>query len=169
VDAKVMDRNEKTAVLFVCMGNICRSPTAEGVVRKMLREMAPDLEVELDSAGTHSYHVGHAPDRRAQTAALARGVDLSALRARLVEAQDFHRFDYILAMDRDNLRELTALRPEQAAAEIALFLGFAADAGTDEVPDPYYGGTNGFEHVLDLVERAAAGLIGELRRRAGVA
>jgi len=152
-------------VLFVCMGNICRSPTAEGVVRKVLQEMAPELDVVLDSAGTHSYHIGYPPDRRAQAAAEARGVDLSALRARRVEEQDYHRFDYILAMDHDNLQDLEAQRPDQAAATLALFLSFAADTDTEEVPDPYYGGPNGFEHVLDLVETAAEGLIAELRER----
>ena len=158
-------QSNRMKVLFVCMGNICRSPTAEGVVRKVLQDMAPELEVELDSAGTHSYHVGHPPDRRAQAAARARGVDLSTIRARRVEEQDFHRFDYILAMDQENLRELEVLRPTQAAAELALFMRFASDAGTEEVPDPYYGGPNGFEYVLDLVEDAAAGLIAELRAR----
>ena len=153
----------KASVLFVCMGNICRSPTAEGVVRKLLSERAPELDVELDSAGTHSYHVGHPPDRRALAAAQSRGVDLSGIRARRVEEPDFTRFDLILAMDRDNLEALEAIRPAMATARIALFLEYAPGAGYAEVPDPYYGGSNGFEQVLDLVEAAAEGLIEALR------
>jgi protein-tyrosine phosphatase len=154
-------------VLFVCMGNICRSPTAEGVVRKLLAERAPDLDVELDSAGTHSYHVGHPPDRRAQAAAQARGVDLSTLRARRVAEADFTRFDLILAMDQENLSELEAAQPAGSTARIALLLDYAADVEHEEVPDPYYGGPNGFEQVLDLVEKAAAGLLDALTDKTG--
>ena len=147
------------------MGNICRSPTAEGVVRKLLTESAPSLGVELDSAGTHSYHVGHPPDRRAQNAAEARGVDLSTIRARRVKEEDFSRFDLILAMDEDNLAELEAIRPVDASAQVRLLLDFAPSSGMTEVPDPYYGGPNGFEQVLDLVEEAAAGLMAEIAQR----
>jgi len=154
-------------VLFVCMGNICRSPTAEGVVRKLLTERAPDLAVVLDSAGTHSYHVGHPPDRRAQAAAQARGVDLSTLRARRVAESDFTRFDLILAMDHENLSELEAARPAGSKARLALLLDYASDVGHEEVPDPYYGGPNGFEQVLDLVEQAAAGLLTALAENSG--
>ncbi len=157
-----------TRVLFVCMGNICRSPTAEGVMRKVLMDRAPELEIEFDSAGTHSYHVGQPPDRRAQVAASARGVDLSPIRARRVEPADFTRFDLILAMDTDNLAELEAVRPADATARLALLMEFAPGLGRAEVPDPYYGGTNGFEQVLDLVEEAALGLLEALRaERAG--
>lgn len=152
-------------ILFVCMGNICRSPTAEGVFRHLLAERARELDVDIDSAGTHSYHVGHPPDHRAQTAARSRGVDLSLIRARRVTERDFHDFDLILAMDQDNLDELMLIRPADARAELRLFLDYAPDAGVRDVPDPYYGGSQGFEQVLDLVEAAARGLIEEIERK----
>ena len=157
-----VETSNSISVLFVCMGNICRSPTAEGVVRKLLSESGPALGVELDSAGTHSYHVGHPPDRRAQTAAEARGVDLSSIRARRVVEDDFTRFNLILAMDEDNLAELEAMRPAEATAQVRLLLDYAPANGMKEVPDPYYGGPNGFEQVLDLVEAAARGLMAEI-------
>ncbi len=162
----MQDPSRNLSVLFVCMGNICRSPTAEGVVRKVLAERAPGLSVDVDSAGTHSYHVGHPPDRRAQAAARARGVDLSSLRARRVDEADFMRFDLILAMDQDNLAELEALRPSEATAELRLLLEYAPAVTLNEVPDPYYGGSNGFEQVLDLVEAAALGLLEDITTRA---
>jgi protein-tyrosine phosphatase len=149
------------------MGNICRSPTAEGMMRKVLTELAPDLEIEFDSAGTHGYHVGQPPDRRAQVAASARGVDLSTIRARRVEPEDFTRFDLILAMDTDNLAELEAIRPAEATARLALLMEYAPATGRTEVPDPYYGGANGFEQVLDLVEEASRGLLDALRSGRG--
>ena len=151
-------------VLFVCMGNICRSPTAEGVFRKVLADRAPELEIEVDSAGTHSYHVGHPPDSRAQGAASARGVDLSALRARRVTEEDFARFDLVLAMDEENVADLQAVCPDDYRSRIRLLMEFAPEASHRFVPDPYYGGANGFERVLDLVETAALGLLEELRR-----
>jgi protein-tyrosine phosphatase len=159
-----VETSNSISVLFVCMGNICRSPTAEGVVRKLMSDHAPALgvELELDSAGTHSYHVGHPPDRRAQTAAQARGVDLSTIRARRVVEDDFTRFNLILAMDEDNLAELEAMRPAEATAQVRLLLDYAPANGMKEVPDPYYGGPNGFEQVLDLVEAAASGLMAEI-------
>jgi protein-tyrosine phosphatase len=151
------------------MGNICRSPTAEGVVRSRLErtlpKLGPGIDVELDSAGTHGYHVGHPPDRRAVDAALRRGVDLSGIRSRMVAEEDFETFDLILAMDRDNLAHLEYLCPPDLRDRLRLFMAFADDAGLDEVPDPYYGGLNGFDKVLDLVERAADGLIEEIIRR----
>jgi protein-tyrosine phosphatase len=151
------------------MGNICRSPTAEGVVRSRLErtlpKLGPAIDVELDSAGTHGYHVGHPPDRRAVDAALRRGVDLSGIRSRMVAEEDFETFDLILAMDRDNLAHLEYLCPPDLRDRLRLFMAFADDAGLDEVPDPYYGGLNGFDKVLDLVERAADGLIEEIIRR----
>src|SRR5271170_2992154 len=137
-------------VLFVCLGNICRSPTAEGVFRHLLEQEAPELQVEIDSAGTADYHVGAAPDSRSQQAALRRGIDISGLRARQVTENDFARFDLILAMDRQNLRELQAIKPERAHAEVKLFMEYARSAGVLEVPDPYYGDAGGFEVVLDL-------------------
>jgi protein-tyrosine phosphatase len=152
-------------ILFVCMGNICRSPTAEGVFRHYLREQAPDLEVEIDSAGTHDYHVGEPPDPRTVKAAAKRGIDLSGLRARQVQDNDFDRFDLILVMDRLNHVTLLDRSPTEHHQRIRLFLEFAADAGRDDVPDPYYGGAQEFEDVLDLVEQASAGLVEELRRR----
>ncbi|HET7308060.1 MAG TPA: low molecular weight protein-tyrosine-phosphatase [Gammaproteobacteria bacterium] len=151
------------------MGNICRSPTAEGVFRKRLAEKAPELEVEIDSAGTHAYHLGAAPDARAQAAARERGVDLAEMRARVVGDQDFAHFDYVLAMDEANLNYLQAMCPPEYQSRLKLFLEFAPDAGERSVPDPYYGGQDGFGHVLDLVEEASDGLIAHLRRRQAAA
>ena len=150
-------------ILFVCLGNICRSPTAEIVFREIAAREAPDLALEIDSAGTAAYHVGAPPDARTRQAALRRGYDMSALRARVVEPQDFRRFDLILAMDRQNLDALQQLAPVAVRSRIRLFLEFAPDRDTTEVPDPYYGGPNGFEEVLDLVEAAAGGLLQHLR------
>lgn len=152
-------------ILFVCLGNICRSPTAEGVFRRVMSERAPELEIEIDSAGTHDYHLGEPPDRRAQVAALRRGIDLSSLRARRVERRDFERFDLILAMDRENLALLRRQAPEEHHDRIRLLMEFAAEATAREVPDPYYGGAAGFEQVLDLMEEAADGLLAEVLRR----
>lgn len=153
-------------ILFVCLGNICRSPTAEIVFREMVARDAPDLHVEIDSAGTAGYHVGEPPDSRTREAALRRGYDMSALRARVVEPQDFQRFDLILAMDRQNLEVLHRRAPPDSRDRIRLFLEFADDVETTEVPDPYYGGVNGFEEVLDLVEAASQGLLEHVRSRA---
>ena len=153
-------------VLFVCMGNICRSPTAEGVFREFVRRHAPELELEIDSAGTHDYHVGEPPDPRALKAAATRGLDISGLRARQVEDADFERFDLILAMDRLNYETLRDRSPPVFHSRIRLLLEFADDTGRQEVPDPYYGGAKGFEEVLDLLEDASAGLLAEVRRKA---
>lgn len=150
-------------ILFVCLGNICRSPTAEVVFREIAAREAPDLALEVESAGTAAYHAGAPPDTRTRQAALRRGYDMSALRARVVEPQDFRRFDLILAMDRQNLDHLQQRAPVAARARIRLFLEFAPQADTTEVPDPYYGGANGFEEVLDLVEAAARGLLQHVR------
>jgi len=152
-------------VLFVCLGNICRSPTAEGVLRTLAEREAPELALEVDSAGTAAYHVGQPPDPRTRAAAARRGYDLSALRARSIETADFERFDLILAMDRENLMALRRRAPAHAHERLRLFLEFAPDADPDEVPDPYYGGPNGFEEVLDLVETATRGLLAHLRQR----
>jgi protein-tyrosine phosphatase len=151
-------------VLFVCLGNICRSPTAEGVFRRLLAQQAPQLKVEIDSAGTADYHVGDAPDARSQRAAMRRGVDLSGLRARQIAAGDFARFDLILAMDRANLRELKAAAPARSRATLRLFLDYAPQLGLQDVPDPYYGGAGGFEEVLDLCTAASRGLLAELEK-----
>jgi protein-tyrosine phosphatase len=153
-------------VLFVCMGNICRSPTAEGVFREFVSRHAPELPLEIDSAGTHDYHVGEPPDPRALRAASSRGLDISGLRARQVDETDFERFDLILAMDRVNYETLRDRSPPTYRSRIRLLLEFADGAGRDEVPDPYYGGAKGFEEVLDLLEDAAAGLLAEVRRKA---
>ena len=153
-------------ILFVCLGNICRSPTAEGVLREMLRAETPALDVAVDSAATANYHVGEPPDLRSQHAARLRGIDLAGLRARQVHPGDFSEFDFILAMDRANLRDLEAMRPPHSRAKLKLFMEFAPQARSDEVPDPYEGGPAGFETVLDLTEGAASGLIAALRQRA---
>jgi protein-tyrosine phosphatase len=156
-------------ILFVCLGNICRSPTAEGVLRVLAAREAPDLKVDVDSAGTADYHVGAPPDPRTRAAAARRGYDLSTLRARVVEPGDFERFDLILAMDEENLGTLRRRAPAMAHERLRLFLEFAPAGGPQEVPDPYYGGPNGFEEVLDLVEAASRGLIAHLRQRARAA
>jgi protein-tyrosine phosphatase len=152
-------------ILFVCMGNICRSPTAEGVFRRLVEERAPDLDLEIDSAGTHDYHVGEPPDRRAIAAASRRGIDLGRLRARQVEDADFERFDLIVAMDRLNRESLLERSPAGRHERIRLFMEFAGRREVEDVPDPYYGGPVGFEQVLDLAEDAAAGLLEEVLRR----
>lgn len=146
-------------VLFVCMGNICRSPSVEGVFREFVSRELPDLHVEIDSAGTHDYHVGEPPDPRAQRAAQRRGIDLSGLRARRVTADDFERFDLVIAMDPLNVVALEELCPPDQRSRIRLLLEFAPEAGRSDVPDPYYGGSNGFEYVLDLAEQASKGLL----------
>jgi protein-tyrosine phosphatase len=150
-------------ILFVCLGNICRSPTAEAVFRAVAAREAPDLTIEVDSAGTAGYHVGEPPDARTREAASRRGYDLSPLRARVVEPRDFEEFDLILAMDQANLKVLHRRAPEHARERVRLFLEFAPDAPVTEVPDPYYGGPNGFEEVLDLVEAATHGLLRHIR------
>jgi protein-tyrosine phosphatase len=152
-------------VLFVCMGNICRSPTAEGVFRTHVERAGLAKQVQIDSAGTHGYHVGAPPDPRAQKAAKQRGYDLSGLRARRVAETDFRRYDYILAMDRDNLAALREVCPREDHHRLRLFLEYARSFEVAEVPDPYYGGPEGFERVLDLIEDAASGLMAEIRQR----
>ena len=152
-------------VLFVCMGNICRSPTAEGVFRKLHEELAPQLDLQVDSAGTHAYHIGEPPDPRSYAAALDRDVDISGHRGRQATFQDFHDFDYVIAMDSDNLRRLQALRPKSSRAQLRLLLEYAPQAGLLDVPDPYYGGPGGFERVLDLVEQGSRGLLQEIKKR----
>jgi protein-tyrosine phosphatase len=155
--------NDPVRVLFVCLGNICRSPTAEGVLRHLAAQEAPRLKVEIDSAGTADYHIGAAPDPRSQRAALRRGIDISGLRARQVTEHDFLRFDLILAMDRANLRELQSLQPDRASARLKLFMEYAPSLGVLEVPDPYYGDASGFENVLDLAAAASRGLLASLQ------
>lgn len=153
---------KRHALLFVCMGNICRSPTAEGVFRKLAEERGVVDRFVIDSAGTHDYHVGSPPDPRAVAAARRRGVDLSALCARQVVDADFERFDLLLLMDRHNQERLAQSCPKAHAPKLKLFMEFAPHTGRIAVPDPYYGGVNAFEEVLDLVEQAAEGLLDEL-------
>ena len=156
---------EQVSVLMVCLGNICRSPTAEGVFRTHCEREGMSDRITVDSAGTAAYHAGEPPDPRAQAAARLRGVELSALRARQVRPDDFAAFDYVLAMDHANLAALRAACPPRYRDRVSLFLDFAAHAGTEEVPDPYYGGDSGFETVLDLVDEASAGLLTAIRAR----
>lgn len=164
-----MNDQSNIAILMVCMGNICRSPTAHGVLRHRIAEAGLLDRILVDSAGTHGYHVGHEPDRRARAAARDRGYEFDDLRARQVEAEDFDRFDYVLAMDRDNLEILERLGPRgRGRARIDLFLDYSPDLAGREVPDPYYGAMNGFEEVLDLVEAGADDLLAHLRRRHGI-
>ena len=151
-------------VCFVCMGNICRSPTALGVFRDRVLRRGWGERVVADSRGTHGYHIDHPPDTRATAAALRRGVDIRALRARQVEAADFARFDLLLAMDHANLAALRAAAPASSRSRIELLLEFAPHLDVREVPDPYYGGDDGFEKVLNLIEHAADGLLDYLER-----
>ena len=152
-------------VLFVCMGNICRSPTAHGVFRALVEREGLSRQVSIDSAGTLAYHVGSGPDKRARATALSRGVDLSDLVARRVSEADFEDFDYVVAMDQDNFIALTEIAADQHVEKIHMLMDFAPGMRTREVPDPYYGGPAGFERVFDLVEAAAQGLLAEIRRR----
>ena len=149
----------KIRVLMVCLGNICRSPTAEAMLRKKVHEAGLDARVEVDSAGTADYHVDSPPDRRAIAHGERRGLALARLRGRQVGRADFDRFDFILAMDEDNLANLRRIRPAGSRAKVALLMSYAPAAGWREVPDPYNGGAEGFETVLDLVESAADGFI----------
>ncbi len=158
------DSKPPIRVLFVCMGNICRSPTAQGVAERLVASRALQALVEVDSAGTHAYHVGEPPDARARAAAARRGIDLSRQRARRVGHEDFERFDYILAMDEQNLRALQAAAPGHALGKIRKMMEFSSLGVTDDVPDPYYGGSHGFEQVLDLLDNAMVGFLDQLAR-----
>jgi len=158
----------KFGVLFVCTGNICRSPTAEAIFRKLAADAGMAVAVTADSAGTHGYHVGEPPDPRAQEAAAKRGYDLSALRARRFEQADFQRFDLILAMDRDHYSILSNMARHSAGHKLKLMMSYARRFADEEVPDPYYGGSQGFERVLDMLEDAARGLLESLRKGPGL-
>jgi protein-tyrosine phosphatase len=153
-------------ILFVCLGNICRSPTAEAVLRGLAAREAPELTLIVDSCGTANYHPGSPPDRRSQAVARKRAYDLSELRARQLREADFASFDLILAMDRSNLQELRERAPVGARERIHLFLDYAPEQALREVPDPYYGGPSGFEDVLDLIEAGARGLLRRLQMQA---
>jgi protein-tyrosine phosphatase len=145
----------KVSVLVVCTGNICRSPTGEGVLRHLVGKRGLTDRIRVESAGTHDYHVGEGPDPRSVRHAAKRGYDLSTLRASQVSARDFHEYDYILAMDRGHLRILRALAPRDGKARVGLFLEASGRWNGEDVPDPYYGGVEDFERVLDMVEEAA--------------
>lgn len=151
------------SVLFVCLGNICRSPTAEGVFRRVCQEQGVADQIRIDSAGTANWHAGKPPDARAVMTAKGRGVDISGLRARQATAADFYDFDFVIAMDDSNVEDLEILRPVDASAELHRFLAFAGSDAPRDVPDPYYGGDEGFEQVLDLVTEASRGLLNHLR------
>lgn len=151
-------------VLFVCMGNICRSPTAEGYFQHIINQQGLSEHIQTDSAGTHAYHIGSPPDHRAQAAANNRGVDLSHIRGRKVEPIDFETFDYVLAMDESNFTDLQAVAGGHAD-NLFMFLDFAKHFSENEVPDPYYGGDQGFEHVLDLIEDACKGLLEDIKAK----
>lgn len=156
----------KTKILFVCMGNICRSPTAEGVMRHMIRNTNLEATLSIASAGTHAFHIGSPVDARAQAAASKRGYDLSSIRARQIRAEDFRDHDYILAMDWDNLSLLQQQCPKQYKHKLMLLMRFATEHDEATVPDPYYGGVDGFETVLNYVEDACTGLVEVARKRA---
>jgi protein-tyrosine phosphatase len=151
-------------ILFVCMGNICRSPTAQGVFEKLVEEEGLGNYIRIDSAGTHAYHVGDRPDNRATLAASRRGIDLSNQQARRVQQEDLAVFDYIVAMDSSNYRELLEYCPPGNESKLRMFMEYAPDLPEQDVPDPYYGGPNGFERVLDLIEEAAMGLLASIRQ-----
>jgi protein-tyrosine phosphatase len=157
---------KRFAVLFVCTGNICRSPTAEAIFRKLVADAGRSEEIVTDSAGTHGYHVGEAPDPRAQNAAAARGYDLSDLRARRLESADFERFDLLVAMDRGHLNELARAADPSGAHKLKLMMSFATKFREKDVPDPYCGDPQDFERVLDMLEDAARGLLEFLVRPA---
>jgi protein-tyrosine phosphatase len=161
-DTDIASAGQSIDVLFVCTGNICRSPTAEGVFRKLVAQAGLGERIGTDSAGTHGYHVGEPPDPRAQAVAAKRGYDLSVLRARRIERADFQRFDLILAMDHDHHAILSRMAPAAASHKLRLMMSYARRFRESEVPDPYYGGPQEFERVLDMLEDAAQGLLSSL-------
>lgn len=156
------------SVLFVCLGNICRSPTAHGVFQKLVDDAGLNQQISVDSAGTAAWHAGKAPDARSSQHALQRGFDLSSLRARQAVTEDFERFDYIFAMDADNLHNLSAIAPAEHQGHLGLLLDFAEGVSEREVPDPYYGNGQGFERVLDLVENACTHLLANIKQSRGL-
>lgn len=153
------------SVLFVCLGNICRSPTAEAVFRERVIAAGLEEHILIDSAGTGDWHIGRAPDPRTREAAARRGYQMDSLRARQVGPQDFYEFDVVLAMDNANLADLQAMQPADATVTLGRFLDYSSETSVSEVPDPYYGGEDGFDRVLDLIEGGADGLLDALRER----
>ena len=162
-----MSEVRKIRVLFCCMGNICRSPTAQGVFAHLVRRRSLEWMIEVDSAGTHGYHIGSAPDPRALSAALKRGIDISDQRARMLTSADFAEFDYVLVMDRENMAIAEEICSPTHAEKLQLLLSYAPHLGIEEVPDPYYGGAAGFERVLDMIEAASEGLLNRILERHG--
>ena len=154
-------------ILFICMGNICRSPSAEGFFARALQDSAHRELISIDSAGTHSYHVGHGPDSRAVETAAKFDVDIADLRARKVKLDDFHHYDLIIAMDRDNLTDLRAIQPVDSKAGLKMMMSYHPDGHPQDVPDPYYGGMDGFRYMCELLEAATAGLLKEVEGRLG--
>ena len=157
--------NNKIKVLFICMGNICRSPTADGVFKSIVESQGLANRIQVDSAGTHGYHIGNSPDQRAQATASKHGIDLSSLTARKVTEQDFYDFDYIIAMDQDNLRNLQDVQQHltsSSEASLHLLMEFSSKWNNSEVPDPYYGGDNGFEEVFQMIKNASEGLFDKI-------
>jgi protein-tyrosine phosphatase len=159
-----LKKQQKVAVLFVCMGNICRSPTAHGVFQAMVDEQNLTDCILVDSAGTHSYHIGSPPDLRSQDTARSQGIDLSGLRARQFESDDFLDFDYVLAMDHSNLSNMSSLRPEKSRARLDLMLDYSDRFNQKEVPDPYFG-NDGFELVFDMIDDASDGLLRHIKNK----
>lgn len=153
----------RVKVLLICMGNICRSPTAHAVFRHLVQEHGLTELIEIDSAGTHAYHVGNPPDSRSMQTARKRGIDMSDLRARQVDLGDFYHYDYLIAMDDYNLSLLQEMAPRDVAHKLSLFLSFAPHLKEREVPDPYYGGADGFELVFDMVQAASEGLLSHIK------
>ena len=162
-----MPEKKPVKVLFVCMGNICRSPTAHGVMQKLVDEQGLGEHIQVDSAGTHSYHVGNPPDPRSQATAKRRGVDLSSQRARRFVSSDFLDYDYLLAMDTGNLADMRALRPDEASARLQLMLEYSSRYSEREVPDPYFG-DDGFDLVYDMIDDASRGLLRHIRAEHGI-
>jgi protein-tyrosine phosphatase len=161
-EGKIVDKPVR--VLFVCLGNICRSPSAEGVFRALVEKANLQDAVSIDSCGTGDWHIGKAPDPRAIAAAGERGIDISGLQARQFTASDLDNFDYVLVMDRQNLADIKDIWHQNGGTRPALFLDYAASEH-DEVPDPYYGGSDGFEQVLDMIQEAGEGLLADIRER----
>ena len=159
-------KDSQVSVLFVCLGNICRSPTAHAVFRQLVDDENLNEFIKIDSAGTGDWHIGCPPDRRSSEAAMLKGYDLSDLRARLVTREDFYLFDHILVMDKKNFRDVTALAPNDLRAKISLFLNYsliAKESCLTEVPDPYYGGDDGFDKVLSMIEDGSRGFLSSLK------
>lgn len=154
-------------VLFVCMGNICRSPSAEGFFIEALKKSSLQDVIHTDSAGTHSYHIGHSPDSRAVSTAADFGVDISSLRARKVQVADFHEFDWIIAMDSSNYEDLSRIQPANAKAKLRMMMDYHPDARPRDVPDPYYGEMDGFTYMCELLQTATTGLLDDLRNQPG--